>query len=212
MGEYTAPHVERPTVINPLRRRNRDRGLTPEQRDEVQKLVFELVQTRLIHAFGPRGMFTVTPHDPTAVDTFFAQAVADTIAWDVAAKLATPGAVSTPIEQVSAVLAAAIAAAPVSPQVAVSVSTEAAAQTPAAEAREIVVPEVAAPQTLAPEVPAPQTAASVSVDTAGVAVVTSRFAPPEDTQSVSASQVADARTKNSPASEAPEPAQRQLVA
>jgi len=232
MGEYTASPVERPTVINPLRRRNRDRGLTPEQRDEVQKLVFELVQTRLIHAFGPRGMFTVTPHDPTAVDTFFAQAVADTIAWDVAAKLATPGAVSAPIEQVSAALSAAVTAvvaatpsavAPVAPVPAAPVHADQGGSvisgTPLLDhtlpdsafldtaPMPIVVTE------LAVEV---VTDASVSVDTAGVAIVTSRFAPPAaPEQSTSASQVAEARAQSA-ATSAPqkqlEDAGRQLVA
>ncbi|MBK4346388.1 hypothetical protein [Lacisediminihabitans changchengi] len=183
-------------MINPLRRRNRDRGLTLEQRDEVQKLVYELVQTRLIHAFGPRGLFTVTPHDSSAVDTFFAQAVADTIAWDVAAKLASPGAVSAPIEQVSAVLAAAVAAAPAAPSpVTVPVAT-----VPAA-----IAPVPAEPVTAAPV--NPETEASVSVDTAGVAtVVASRFAPPAEP--TAASQVADARAQSSAASTE----RRQLVA
>ena len=224
MGEYTAPHLERPTVINPLRRRNRDRGLTPGQRDEVQKLVFELVQTRLIHAFGPRGMFTVTPHDPTAVDTFFAQAVADTIAWDVAAKLATPGAVSAPIEQVSAALSAAVTAAIATPPVPVFAPTAADIVSLDTAPMPIPVADVAAAQI---------TDASVSVDTAGVAIVTSRFAPPAPptqtqataaqstaaqttaTQSTATSQVADARAKSAAAS-APhkqlEEAGRQLVA
>ena len=213
MGEYTASHVERPTVINPLRRRNRDRGLTPEQRDEVQKLVFELVQTRLIHAFGPRGMFTVTPHDPTAVDTFFAQAVADTIAWDVAAKLATPGAFTAPVAQVSAVLSEAVSAA------------AAAAPAPVITAPIITAAIATAPITAAPIATAETTdagvevvtAASVSVDTAGVAIVTSRFTPPAQpaVQPTVASQVADARTQGSTTS-APqkqlEDAGRQLVA
>jgi len=218
MGEYTASHVERPTVINPLRRRNRDRGLTPEQRDEVQKLVFELVQTRLIHAFGPRGMFTVTPHDPTAVDTFFAQAVADTIAWDVAAKLATPGAFTAPVAQVSAVLSDAVSAA------------AAAAPAPVIAAPLITAPLITSPIITAPIATAPivtaettdagvevVTAASVSVDTAGVAIVTSRFTPPAQpaVQPTVASQVADARAQGSTTS-APqkqlEDAGRQLVA
>jgi len=213
MGEYTASHVERPTVINPLRRRNRDRGLTPEQRDEVQKLVFELVQTRLIHAFGPRGMFTVTPHDPTAVDTFFAQAVADTIAWDVAAKLATPGAFTAPVAQVSAVLSEAVSAA------------AAAAPAPVITAPIITAAIATAPITAAPIATAETTdagvevvtAASVSVDTAGVAIVTSRFTPPTQpaVQQTVASQVADARAQGSTTS-APqkqlEDAGRQLVA
>jgi len=211
-------------VINPLRRRNRDRGLTPGQRDEVQKLVFELVQTRLIHAFGPRGMFTVTPHDPTAVDTFFAQAVADTIAWDVAAKLATPGAVSAPIEQVSAALSAAVTAAIATPPVPVFAPTAADIVSLDTAPMPIPVADVAAAQI---------TDASVSVDTAGVAIVTSRFAPPAPptqtqataaqstaaqttaTQSTATSQVADARAKSAAAS-APhkqlEEAGRQLVA
>ena len=208
MGEYTASHVERPTVINPLRRRNRDRGLTPEQRDEVQKLVFELVQTRLIHAFGPRGMFTVTPHDPTAVDTFFAQAVADTIAWDVAAKLATPGAFTAPVAQVSAVLSDAVSAA------------AAAAPAPVIAAPAATSPIAAAPIATAETTDAAVevvTAASVSVDTAGVAIVTSRFTPPTQpaVQQTVASQVADARAQGSTTS-APqkqlEDAGRQLVA
>lgn len=227
MGEYTAPHVERPTVINPLRRRNRDRGLTPGQRDEVQKLVFELVQTRLIHAFGPRGMFTVTPHDPTAIDTFFAQAVADTIAWDVAGKLATPGAVSAPIEQVSAALSAAVAASASATPVPASNAPVAAApvDTVSLDTAPMPVTVADAATEIAAEV---ATDASVSVDTAGVAIVTSRFAPPAppmhtqtthtqttETQSTAASQVADARAKSAAAS-APqkqlEDAGRQLVA
>jgi len=224
MGEYTASHVERPTVINPLRRRNRDRGLTPEQRDEVQKLVFELVQTRLIHAFGPRGMFTVTPHDPTAVDTFFAQAVADTIAWDVAAKLATPGAVSAPIEQVSAALSAAVAASAAATPAPAS-NAPAPVDTVSLDTAPMPVTVADAATEIAAEV---ATEASVSVDTAGVAIVTSRFAPPAppmhtqttearttEAQSTAASQVADARAKSAAAS-APqkqlEDAGRQLVA
>jgi hypothetical protein len=75
-------------VINPLRRRNR--GLTPEQSEEVQKLVFELVRERLAAAFGREGMWSVTMKDRNAVDGIFSATVAETLAWDVAAKLAQP--------------------------------------------------------------------------------------------------------------------------
>jgi hypothetical protein len=73
-------------VINPLRRRNR--GLTPEQSEEVQKLVFELVRERLVQAFGSDGMWTVSMKDRAAVDTVFGETVAEHLAWDVAAQLA----------------------------------------------------------------------------------------------------------------------------
>jgi hypothetical protein len=73
-------------VINPLRRRNR--GLTPEQSEEVQKLVFELVRERLVQAFGNDGMWTVSMKDRNAVDSVFGETVAEHLAWDVAAQLA----------------------------------------------------------------------------------------------------------------------------
>jgi hypothetical protein len=75
-------------VQNPLRRRNR--ALTVEQREEVQKLVFDLVQTQLVSAFGADGMWTVSMKDRTAIDTFFSKTVAETLAWKIAAQLAEP--------------------------------------------------------------------------------------------------------------------------
>ncbi len=45
-------------MANPLRRRNR--ALTAEQYGEVQTLVFDLVRERLVEAFGPNGMWTVS--------------------------------------------------------------------------------------------------------------------------------------------------------
>lgn len=73
---------------NPLRRRNR--ALTGEQREEVQKLVFDLVQSQLVAAFGTDGMWTVSMKDRTAIDSFFSQTVAETLAWNIAAQLAVP--------------------------------------------------------------------------------------------------------------------------
>ncbi len=73
---------------NPLRLRNR--ALTSEQTEEVQRLVFELVRERLVDAFGENGMYTVGMKDPRAVDTVFSATVAESLAWDVAAQLAAP--------------------------------------------------------------------------------------------------------------------------
>jgi hypothetical protein len=75
-------------VQNPLRRRNR--ALTAEQQEEVQKLVFELVRERLASAFGPRGMWSVNMKDRDAVDAIFAETVSESLAWDVATQLAPP--------------------------------------------------------------------------------------------------------------------------
>jgi hypothetical protein len=89
MGHIPAPtYLEGSIVINPLRRRNR--GLTPEQSEEVQKLVFELVRERLSAAFGANGMWTVEMKDRNAVDSIFSATVAEALAWDIAAQLAQP--------------------------------------------------------------------------------------------------------------------------
>ena len=73
---------------NPLRRRNR--ALTAEQHEEVQKLVFELVRERLAAAFGATGMWSVSMKDANAIDSIFSETVAESLAWDVAAQLAAP--------------------------------------------------------------------------------------------------------------------------
>lgn len=73
---------------NPLRRRNR--AVTFEQREELQRLVFDLVQSQLVAAFGADGMWTVTVKDRASVDSIFSATVADTLAWNIAAQLAVP--------------------------------------------------------------------------------------------------------------------------
>ncbi len=88
MVTYQSLSPERPIVQNPLRRRNR--ALTAEQYEEVQKLVFDLVRERLAGAFGANGMWSVAMKDPNAVDSIFSETVAESLAWDVAAQLSAP--------------------------------------------------------------------------------------------------------------------------
>ncbi len=75
-------------VANPLRRRNR--ALTAEQYTEVQSLVFDLVRDRLVEAFGPTGMWTVTMKSSDDLDAVFSETVAESLAWEVAGQLAPP--------------------------------------------------------------------------------------------------------------------------
>jgi hypothetical protein len=80
--------VKGPIVQNPLRRRTR--ALTAEQYDEVQKLVFDLVRERLVEAFGPSGMWTVSMKSVAEEHSVFNETVAESLAWDIAGQLAAP--------------------------------------------------------------------------------------------------------------------------
>lgn len=53
-------------------------------------MVYDLVHERLLGAFGADGMWTVTMKDPTAIDGFFTETVAQSLAWNIAAQLAVP--------------------------------------------------------------------------------------------------------------------------
>ncbi len=61
-----------------------------------QQLVYDLMRERLIELFGPGGSFRVTLGRATPEEALFAQTVAHTVAWEVAATVESAGQASGP--------------------------------------------------------------------------------------------------------------------
>jgi hypothetical protein len=58
--------------------------MAAEMTDDERQRIFDLMSARLVEMFGPGGSFRVTLARPGNDEALFVQAVADTIAWDVA--------------------------------------------------------------------------------------------------------------------------------
>ncbi|CAN5223311.1 hypothetical protein BH09ACT1_BH09ACT1_18100 [soil metagenome] len=69
-------------------RARRSRAVSAAEYEELQELVFELVRERLRKAVGKGGMWSISLRKPADTDTVFGEAVAERLAWDVAAHIA----------------------------------------------------------------------------------------------------------------------------
>lgn len=68
-----------------------------------QQLVYDLMRERLMELFGPGGSFRVTLGRATQGEAFFAETVANTVAWEVAAGVESAGqGTETPRHEVAA--------------------------------------------------------------------------------------------------------------
>ena len=64
--------------------------------ESTDQLVYDLMRERLIELFGPGGSFRVTLGRATQDEALFAQTVAHTVAWEVAATVDSAGQISGP--------------------------------------------------------------------------------------------------------------------
>lgn len=62
----------------------------PMDTHELQKMIFDLVRTRMLESIGSNGNWTLSPRSASDTDGFFSETMADMIAWDVANKMLPP--------------------------------------------------------------------------------------------------------------------------